>query len=144
MLNFTPSGPWDNPVLDDGTYDATVVEIIESSYGDEDNPMLKLVFSLLPEDFLFVTHLYFPNGTSIQAERRIWHFCRCVDLDKRDVLNQPELFADSKLRLEIHTVDPEQSGQEHPYCDVRMFLPAESQGGEARRESVSAIRSDRQ
>ena len=62
----------------------------------------------------------------LQAERRLWHFCSCVGLDKRDVLNQPELFADRKLRLEIHTVAPEQSSQDHPYSDVRLFLPAES------------------
>ena len=125
MLIFTPTGPWDNPALDEGTYDATVVQIIESSYGDEDFPMLKLIFHLTHLDEEYVTHLYFPNGSSIQAERRLWHFCRCVGLDKSDVLNQPELFVGRKLRLEIHTVDPEQSHQERPYSDVRSFVPVE-------------------
>lgn len=46
MLNLTPRGPWDNPVLDDGIYDATIVEIIETTYGPNDSPMLKLVFNL--------------------------------------------------------------------------------------------------
>jgi hypothetical protein len=51
-------------------YHATVVEIIESTYGDEDDPMLKLIFNLTHVDVHFVTHLYFPHGNAIQAERR--------------------------------------------------------------------------
>ncbi len=70
MLSCTPNGPWNNPVVHDGMYHATVVEIIESTYGDEDDPMLKLIFNLTHVDVHFVTHLYFPHGNAIQAERR--------------------------------------------------------------------------
>ncbi len=122
MLSFAPSGPWDNPVLDERKYDATVVEVVESTYGDEEHSMLKLVFHLTDLDEKLVTHLYFPNGISIQAERRLWHFCRCVGLDKRDVLTKPELFAERKLCLDVHTVTPDQSNQDHPYSDVKVFL----------------------
>ena len=124
MPHATPTGPWDNPIIHDGTYDATVVEIIESTYGDF--PMVKIVFHLTDVEVHFVTHIYFPHGNSIHAEQRLWHFCRIVRLDTHDVLHQPELVAGRKLCLRTYTVAPSESNQDHPYCDVELFLPAKT------------------
>ena len=119
-------GPWANAVLQQGIYDATVVEVIESNYGPEDDVLLKLIFNISPKGTRLVNHIYFPQGASIHSEQRLWHFCRCVALEKHHVISQPDAFAGRKLRLDVHTVHPGQSGQARfrSYSDVKAFLPA--------------------
>lgn len=123
MLTTTPSGPWDNPVLADGVYDATVVELIETDYGEYADPMLKIIFRLSLSGRHFITHLYFPRGSSQASNRRLWRFCSCVGLDRSDVHSQPDAFQGRSLRLVIENTDPEQTGQDHAYADVKLFLP---------------------
>jgi len=123
MLTITPSGPWDNPVVANGVYDATVVELIEADYGEYADPMLKIIFRLSSCGRRFITHLYFPRGSSHASERRLWRFCSCVGLDRSDAIRQPDAFEGRSLRLVIENTDPEQTGQDHVYADVRLFLP---------------------
>jgi len=127
MKNAIPRSPWNNPPLGEGIYDAIVKEIKQGTYGAEYHPMIRIEFELSDEEYYLVTNMYFPEGNSIHSERRLWHFCRCVGLQKDDVLDQPEAFAGRRLRLHIKSLTSVDYQPEHTYSDVEEFLPDETE-----------------
>ncbi len=135
MIDITPLGPWQNPHLDEGVYEATVDSLAECTYGAGNDPMLKIIFCLPDKQAFFVTHLYFPNGYSIPSQQRLWHFCQAVGMDQYMVNEHPEAFKDRKLQLYVHTVHPTDANYGSPYCDVKYFLPAGEHDKEEKPES---------
>lgn len=118
----TPIAPWDNPILREGMYDASVVEIVVSDYGQFADPMLKIIFELVSCGCLFVTHIYFPHGNSRAANQRLWYFCNATGLEKNDILQQPDTFVGKRLKLQIANTHQLHQGQEFVYADVERFL----------------------
>ena len=131
MYKPIPSGPWKNPPVKEGIYTAQIVELTETVYGAANDPMLKVLFRLLDTDDYFVTHLYFPKANSIKAQQRLYHFCGCVSLPKYAVLDEPESFANRRLRLDVREVAPTKANYAVPYHDVYRFLPPEEDAEEA-------------
>jgi len=125
MNNTVPKSPWNNPPLAERIYDAIVKEVKQGTYGAEYHPMLRIVFELTDEEYYLVTNLYFPEGNSIHSEQRLWHFCRCIGLQKHDIVDQPEAFEGRKLRLHIKSLTSVDYQPEHIYSDAEEFLPAE-------------------
>ena len=58
-----PQGPWHNPILDEGIYDAEIRYINKGTYGKDGDTYLQFVFWLTEEEQYFVTNMYFPEGT---------------------------------------------------------------------------------
>jgi hypothetical protein len=125
MQSLIPSGPWKNPSVKEGIHNAQIIELTETVYGRDNDPMLKVLFRLLDTDDYFVTHLYFPKAKSIRSQQRLYHFCGCVGLPKYAVLEEPESFVNRCLRLDIRVVTPTKANYGVPYHDVFRFLPPE-------------------
>ena len=123
MINIAPIGPWRNPSLEEGCYDAVIEEITELTDGKEGQKRIRLVFTLPSREVYFVTNLYFRPGESHRAEQRLWFFCRCVGLTKDDFLHQQELFIGRKLMLAIRAIHPDEANYGEPYSDVWLFHP---------------------
>ena len=117
-----------------GVYDAIIDEVVEDSYGDDDSPMIRIVFRIPYEDVYFCTHIYLPGNYSPGAKRRLWHFCQCVGLDVADLEWDPHMFQGRRLKLRIADNSPVTSS---PYSDVDVFLPSQWTGEDATKAQES-------
>ncbi len=120
--NSHPRAPRNNPCIEEGIYDAAVEKLENKTYGENDSPMVRIVFRIPSKQVYFASHIYFPGNYSPGAQRRLWHFCRCVSLDSADVDNNPDAFRNRWLRLKVIEYAPESYA---PYCDVQAFYPSE-------------------
>ena len=137
MKNTIPNGPWQNPLIEDGLYDAKIAHVVQGVYGKEEHPYLKIVSIIPNEDVYFTTNLYFKAGGSIQSDRRLWHFCECIGLKKDDVLNDPGCCSGRRLCLRVKRIQKKDANYGNPYSDVERFLPPRPAGGAAQ-SSASA------
>ena len=132
-----PETPRDNPSLKSGMYDAVVDEVLEETYGNDDSPMIRIVFRIPAENAYFCTHIYFPGNYSLGSKRRLWHFCQCVGRAVGDIEWNPNVFAGCPLRLTIIHNTPATAS---PYSDVEAFLPAQSEADDAKSEPERVLR----
>jgi hypothetical protein len=123
MKNSIPNGPWQNPLIDDGLYDAKIAHVVKGVYGKAEHPYLKIVCILPTEDVYFTTNLYFKAGGTIKSDRRLWHFCECIGVKKADVLNDPGCCNDKRLCLRVKRIQKKNANYGNPYSDVERFLP---------------------
>lgn len=121
-INSHPLAPRNNPRIEEGVYDAAIEKLENKTYGEDDSPMVRIVFRIPSKQVYFVSHIYFPGNYSPGAQQRLWHFCRCVGLDSADVGNNPDAFQDRWLRLSVIEYAPKAYA---PYCDVQAFHPSE-------------------
>ncbi len=88
MIDSTPQGPWYNPEVADGIYDASITCVKENTYGADESPYLQLVFWLAAERCFFVTNLYFPKDKpDNRSAHRLAGLCRCLGLVPQDVVD---------------------------------------------------------
>ena len=121
--NTYPMAPRFNPRIEDGIYDAAIEKLENKTYGENDSPMVRIVFRIPSKRIYFATHIYFPGNYSPGAKRRLWHFfCRCARSDLADVVSNPDVFKDRWLRLSVIEYAPESYS---PYYDVQAFQPSE-------------------
>ena len=40
MKNTIPNGPWQNPIIDNGLYDAKIAHVVKGVYGKAEHPYL--------------------------------------------------------------------------------------------------------
>lgn len=120
--DFVPVGPWLNPVIDDGIYDATIEEITEGTYGHDKNPFLRLVLWLTEPAVYLVTNFYKPKSS--RSQYRLHYLCRCVDCELQDVFETPHRLARRELRVEVQVTKPH-DGVGRLYSDVKAFIPPE-------------------
>lgn len=120
--NLQPREPRYNPRIEEGIYEAAIEKLETTTYGENDSPMVRLVFRIPSKQIYFASHIYFPDNYSPGSQRRLWHLCRCVGLDFTDVDNNPDAFQDRWLRLSVIEYAPKSYA---PYCDVHAFHPSE-------------------
>jgi hypothetical protein len=123
MKNTIPNGPWQNPLIDNGLYDAKIAHVVKGVYGKAEHPYLKIVCILPTEDVYFTTNLYFKAGGTIKSDRRLWHFCECIGVKKADVLNDPGCCNGKRLCLRVKRIQKKNANYGNPYSDVERFLP---------------------
>lgn len=114
-------GPWQNPELEDGIYEATVDGVEVRSYSTPKKPMIKIKLRLRPNNFPFVTHIYISDEYSIQSELRLSYFCSAVGVPIGKITTDPEAFEDRPLCIEVAQFHSPSSGQQ--YSDVKNFYP---------------------
>jgi hypothetical protein len=137
MKNSIPNGPWQNPLLEAGLYDAKIAHVSPGVYGKAEHPYLKIVCVLSKADWYFTTNLYFKAGGTVKSDRRLWHFCECIGLKKADVLKEPACCDGKRLCLRVKRIQKKTANYGNPYADVERFLPPRPVGGAAQ-SSVSA------
>lgn len=120
--NSHPTAPRYNPRIEEGIYAAAIEKIENKTYGENDSPLVRIVFRVPSRQIYFATHIYFPDNYSPGSQQRLWHLCRCVSLDCTDVDGNPDAFHDRWLRLRINVYASESNS---PYCDVQSFHPSE-------------------
>jgi hypothetical protein len=114
MKNSIPNGPWQNPLIDDGLYDAKIAHVVKGVYGKAEHPYLKIVCILPTEDVYFTTNLYFKAGGTIKSDRRLWHFCECIGVKKADVLNDPGCCNGKRLCLRVKRIQKKNANYGNP------------------------------
>jgi hypothetical protein len=114
MKNSIPNGPWQNPLIDDGLYDAKIAHVVKGVYGKAEHPYLKIVCILPTEDVYFTTNLYFKAGGTIKSDRRLWHFCECIGVKKADVLNDPGCCNGKWLCLRVKRIQKKNANYGNP------------------------------
>lgn len=119
MHKTLTAGPWHNPVLPEGTYDAEVRSVTQGTYGTHDDPVIQIRFWLLDVGQCILTNLYFPSGAMLRSAKRLWYFTSLVGLQPADIGEHPGSFADKILRLDLRTTIRNGSS----YSDVHEFLP---------------------
>lgn len=124
MIHLIPNGPWQNPKINDGIYQAVIHEVLEQKSGIGD-PMLKIVLFLPEHDLYFVNQMYFPGGSSLQSQRRLWHFCQAIGVEQHALVENPDCAKDKKVRVEIETRIQGQANRGKPYADVKRFMPSD-------------------
>lgn len=118
-----PKGPWYNPSIDEGIYEAEITSLEELEYGEDHHQMVQVTLWLPEEERSLVTNFYFPQGAASQATKRFWYFCKCVGLEPADARYEPHLFEGRKLRIEVELANPENASVDWAYPDVHRFLP---------------------
>ena len=126
MKNKIPQGPWNNPPITDGIYDATIDHLRTRYYNDnKDDVYVQIVFRLTDlNDRYFVSNIYFPHGKSQRSEQRLYRLCELVGLEKQEVKEQPHLFQKKRLQLRIGRMERPDVNNGIAYYDVDLFLPA--------------------
>ncbi len=120
MNSTLHAGPWHNPVLSKGVYDAQIRSVTQSTYGTQDYPIVQIRFWLPTAGQHLLTNLYFPASSLVKSQQRLWHFTNMVGLQPNDIVEDPTSFEGKSLRLDVRTA----SRKGTTYSDVHEFLPA--------------------
>lgn len=75
------TGPWSNPPLEEGIYDAVIDELRHTTYGKNDDPMVQIFLRVPSEEAYLITNVYFPEGRSHGSQHRLWYLSTCVELE---------------------------------------------------------------
>lgn len=119
MTARIPQGPRDNPSLDEGIYDATIVNVKQGTYGADDSQYIQVIMRLPKPGFHFVTNFYLPQGKpDTRTLKRLTWFTQCFGLVPQDVLDSPQAFKGQQLKVQIKQCQ----NQGYSYCDVELFL----------------------
>ncbi len=120
-----PQGPWSNPVLPEGLYDAEITSVGEGTYGEDKEMYLQFMFWLPKPEVYFVTNLYFPKGRDSKSVQRLGSLCRCLNLVPQDAIDSPRSFQGLEMRITVREMKATSRTGGKPYCDVDLFLPPE-------------------
>ncbi len=128
-MNWTPipQGPWYNPELEEGAYDAVIKNVHEGVYGKNRDKYIQVVLWLPDEEAHFVTNLYFPeNKADNRSVKRLYQLCKCVGQVPQDALDNPKWFKGEELQVTVKKMKGVRGNCGRAYCDVDLFLPAGS------------------
>ena len=120
-MNFVPVHPAQNLHLSDGVYVAEIRDVEERVYK-VDSRLIHVLLWLPAEQVHLCTHFYFPHGHSIKSQQRLWHLCQAVGLELHQIIDEPELFQEKRLRIKTYSIN--QDGTMH--SDVELFMPESS------------------
>ena len=121
-MSNIPKHPKENMSLLDGVYEAVVAGIVHGEYA-VDSHYLRIILWLPEQQTYFTTILYLPHKYSNQANQRMWHFCKSVELECHDIYDEPEEFEGRKLRVGIRRYQHDNGLTLKSYSDVEAFLP---------------------
>ena len=128
-MNWTPipQGPWYNPNLEEGAYDAVIKNVHEGVYGMPRDKYLQVVLWLPDEEAHFVSNFYLSsNKPDNRSVYRLYRLCKCVGRVPQDALDDPALFEGEELQVTVKTMKGVRGNSGRAYCDVGLFLPAGS------------------
>jgi hypothetical protein len=120
MNNTLHAGPWHNPVLPEGIYDAEIRSVTQATYGSHHYPVVQIRLWLPQCGQCILTNLFFPSGASVKSQQRLWYFTNMVGLQPNDIVEDRKSFEGKLLRVELRTACPHGTS----YSDVHRFLPA--------------------
>jgi hypothetical protein len=120
MKNSIPQGPYNNPKVDDGIYEAIIDRTSVGAYNK--GKYIQIIMRLPAEDLYFATNVYFPNEHASRSKQRLWHLCSLLGLEVNDVLTQPGLLRDKRLRVQVLRMQRKTVNGGNPYYDVERFL----------------------
>ena len=66
--NVHPIAPRYNPYIEEGLYDAAIEKVENKTYGENDSPMVRIVFRIPSKQIYFASHIYFPENNSVGAQ----------------------------------------------------------------------------
>jgi hypothetical protein len=127
MENRIPNGPYDNPRVDDGTYESVIDHVVKGSYGKDNQPYVKVVFRLTDMDLYFASNFYFPATKPKRTEQRLSRFCSILGIDRQAFDSDPDTLTGRSLRLQIGCLNPPGINGGRAYYDVLRFLPVKEQ-----------------
>ncbi len=128
-MNWTPipQGPWYNPKLEEGAYDAVIKNVHESVYSIQRDKYIQVVLWLSDEEAHFVSNFYLPsNKPDNRSIHRLYRLCKCVGRVPQDALDDPALFEGEELQVTVKQMKGVRGNGGRLYCDVDLFLPAGS------------------
>ena len=117
-----PRGPWYNPYVSDGAYEANVEETTYTVYGDSAGHVLQVVFWIPSRELSFTTNIYLPKEHTRAAHMRLWHLFRSADVDLCDPEHDATFLEGKSLRLIITQNNSKASSVNWSYSDVAAFL----------------------
>lgn len=114
-----PQGPYYNPDLEEGIYDAKIVDLVQGEYGKDKDMYLQVILRVKEPECYVVSNLYFPKGKpdskTVQRLSRLSQICGLVP---QDALDSPRDFKGAELKVQIKRF--KNDGRE--YSDVSRFL----------------------
>lgn len=123
MKSEIPQGPWYNPALDEGIYDARIVCLTKGSYGSNKDPYIQVVMFLPEANCHFTNNLYFPKGQpDAKTVQRLSRLCQILGLQPQDALDSPQFFSGCELKVKIAVF----KNGDREYRDVALFMHPDS------------------
>jgi hypothetical protein len=116
-------GPWGNPHIEEGLYEAAIQSICHTQNREGEGSMLHLTFQLEPTGLAFSSRLYLPKEFSSGCQRRMWYLCQAIGLEGCELMEDPDLAVGRRLVLDVTTIHPTTANHGQPYRDVKRFLP---------------------
>lgn len=123
MVENIPEGPWGNPKLEEGRYEALVENIRHVEFGEANGAMLELTFRLGTGALRFMSRLYLPATFPDKCQHRLWYLCQSLRLEGYELMENPDVAVGRRLVLDVTTVHPTKANQGQAYSDVKRFLP---------------------
>jgi hypothetical protein len=117
-----PRGPWYNPYLSDGAYEATIETTTYTTYGDDGGHVLQVVFWLPSRESSFTTNIYLPSEYSRAANLRLWHLFRSADVELEDPEHDAYFLEGKTVRVIVTQYESKNSAGNGSYSDVAVFL----------------------
>jgi hypothetical protein len=113
-------GPWTNPYMSDGAYEATIEQVIYTTY--DGGHVLHVVFWIPSRDAYFRTNVYLPEEPTRGARMRVWHLFRSAEVELYDVADDARFLEGKTLRLIIAQYETKNSPTPGSYSDVAAFV----------------------
>ena len=123
-VSTVPQGPWYNPALEEGSYNATITEITEGKYGKPKNAYLQCVFWLPDEKVHVVTNFYLSSASDTKTGLRINRLCQAVGRLPDELRDSPRSFVGDRLQITIKRMVGKHGSETQEFYDVDLFLPA--------------------
>jgi len=121
-VTYKVKGPWDNPVIPAGSYDAVIRQIDSGAYGKDDGIYFRIELWVVQRGCWLVTNIYARKGALTSAERRIWHLCQACNEPHGEFHRRLKVFRGKHLRVTVVTVPASRSKLSRAYSDVDRFL----------------------
>jgi hypothetical protein len=116
-----PQGPWLNPSIAEGEYDARIVEIKQGRYGPQHDLYLQVVLWLCHTGQYLVSNFYFPRGKPDgRTIQRLSRLCQIVGRVPQDALDAPYQFKGAELKVRVRKF----RNDDHEYCCRRRLESA--------------------
>jgi hypothetical protein len=117
-----PRGPWHNPYVSDGAYEATIETTTYTTYGDDGGHVLQVVFWLPSRESSFTTNIYLPSEYSRAANLRLWHLFRSADVELEDPEHDAYFLEGKTVRVIVTQYESKNSAGNGSYSDVAAFM----------------------
>lgn len=128
-----PKNPFLNPPIPDGDHRATLDEIVFTTYGEYDEPMLRILFDIPSLGVPFVEHLHFPRNGTGRSRQRLWWLFRAVGVELWDAEEQAREVEGKQLLIEVRRVESDDGkGSHHEIASFNpLYRPQPDDGWDA-------------